>query len=440
MNPVLRLDAAGRDRTLAFLRALIAAAGEDACQRLVADRLHALGWEVETVPYRPEDVPMVAEFAGAAALDAGERRSVLARRRGTGGGRSIIFFAHPDGETHANEPAWRHDKFAGTIEAGRIHGWGVADDLAGVAAMVGAADLLHQAGVALSGDVVLASTPSKRHARGVSALLHGGLRANACVYLHPAESGAGMREIKAMASGQLAFRIVVPGQAPPTAEPGHTAFAHLAVNPVDKAALVCDALRRLDAARAARVHHPALEAAVGRSTNLLVSHVAAGQPGRLNRVPETCTVGATLSFPPAETLETVQAEVEAALAEACAADPFLLAHPPRLLWDAGVTGAEVGADTPLYRTVAGVIAAVAGERAEVNALHTSSDIRNPMVQAGIPTVGLGPLCGDLSQNGGHDEWVDVADYLRCVEVTGGIMSAWCGGGDSDWGFQVIPTR
>ena len=153
---------------------------------------------------------MVAEFAGTAAIDTGERRSVIARLRGTGGGRSIIFFAHPDGEPHATAN-WRHDPFAGTINDGRIYGWG------------------------------------KRHARGVSALLHGGMRADACVYLHPAESGSGMREIKALASGQLTFRIVVAGRLPDTTEPGHTAFAHLAVNPIEKAMVVCSALARLDA-------------------------------------------------------------------------------------------------------------------------------------------------------------------------------------------------
>jgi acetylornithine deacetylase len=49
-------------------------------------------------------------------------------------------------------------------------------------------------------------------------------------------------------------------------------------------------------------------------------------------------------------------------------------------------------------------------------MHTGSDIRHPMVQKGIPTIGLGPLCGDLSQNGRHDEWVDAEDYLRAVAV------------------------
>ena len=94
------------------------------------------------------------------------------------------------------------------------------------------------------------------------ALLHGGVTADAAVYLHPAESGIGMREVKALASGQLVFKIIIPGRLPPTNEPGHTAFAHLAINPTDKAMVVLAALRALDARRGARVHHPALEASL----------------------------------------------------------------------------------------------------------------------------------------------------------------------------------
>jgi acetylornithine deacetylase len=49
-----------------------------------------------------------------------------------------------------------------------------------------------------------------------------------------------------------------------------------------------------------------------------------------------------------------------------------------------------------------------------------------MVQRGIPTAGLGPLCGDLTQNGGTDEWVDADDYIRAVRVTALILAGWCG--------------
>ena len=242
----------------------------------------------------------------------------------------------------------------------------------------------------------------------------------------PAESGVGMREIKAFASGLLEFRVTVEGSAPDTHEISHTAFAHKAVNPLDRLWLVYRALQALDARRAAAIRHPALEKAIGRSTNLLVSHMGAGSADVFARVAPSAVLAASLSFPPPETLGHVQAEIEAALREAAESDAWLKDHPPRLEFVSGVTGAEVPTDDPLYRIVADAIVRVTGHAPHVNPLHTSSDIRNPIVQAGIPTVGLGPLGGDLTQNGRHDEWVDIEDYRRSVKVAAAIIEGWCG--------------
>lgn len=419
---------ATRDASVAFLRSLIRATrdGEDAVQERVAEAARAAGCHVESVSYSPGDTPMVEEFAGADAIDQAERRAVIARRSSSQGGRSLMLFAHPDGEPVAGIERWRTDPFGGDIVDGRIHGWGVADDLAGVAIMIQALRVVAASGLAPQGDIVAASTPSKRHARGVSALLHGGLTADAAIYLHPAESGAGMGEIKAFCSGQVEFRILIDGRQPPTSEPLQTAFAHLADNPIDKMQIVAAALRDLGERRAARVRSAPLEAAVGRSTNLMASFVSSGERHRLARVPEWCEMGFALSFPPPERLSDVTAEIEAAVTDAAASDPWLAANPPRIIWDSGVTGALTPSDHPLYVAASAAIAEVTGRAPFVNAMHTGSDIRNPIIQKDIPTIGLGPLCGDLSQNGGIDEWVDVDDYLRAVAVVATIMVTWSG--------------
>lgn len=414
--------------SVGFLRELIPlqAEGEAAVQARVAAAAQAAGCQVERRRYRPADVRLKDEFAAEAAMATEERESILARLPGAGGGRSVILFAHPDGEPFQREHGWRHDPLAGEVDGGRIHGWGVADDLAGVATMVEAVRVLKAAGLKPKGDVILASTPSKRHARGVHALLHGGVAADAAVYLHPAESGIGMREVKALAAGQLIFKVIVPGRLPATNEPGHAAFAHTAVNPVDKAMVVLAALKALDARRGARVRHPALDAAIGRSTNLLVGDIRALGDGRASRVAPAVQLSCALAFPPGEKLADVQAEVEVAIAEAAATDPFLRGTPPRLEFLSGVTGAEVKLDHPLWLATSEAVRLGTGEVPEINPLHTSSDIRNPMVQSGIPCVGLGPLCGDLTQNGGRDEWVDEADYRRGVAVVAALITLWCG--------------
>ena len=412
---------------IAFLRDLVSAQadGEPAVQAVVGRRLQRAGCAVEQIAYDPAAVPVVGEFAGERARTAGLRENVIARLHGDPARRSLLLFAHPDSEPVAGVEAWRSGPFEGSIVDGRLYGWGVADDLAGVAAAVLAVERAAANDAAL-GDVMVASTPSKRHARGVAAVLHQGWTADAALYLHPAESGAGLNEIKAFASGHLEFRITVSGRLPETTEPGHTAFAHLAVNPVDKAVLLIEALRTLDAQRAERVHHPALHAAVGRSTNLMVSALHGGDDHRLGRLGEACMIGGAVSFPPNESMEAVQGEIEAAVAAVTASDAWLAANPPDIEWVAGVTGAECPPDHPLFRVAARAISQRTGAEPHVNPMHTSSDIRNPAVQKGIPTIGIGGLCGDLSQNGRHDEWIDVPDYLRTIDATTAIIVDWCG--------------
>ncbi len=425
---ILAAAARDRDASLAFLRALIRAGrdGEAAVLDRVQSAMETARCVVGIHDYAPATVPMKGEFASASAMDGEERRCVTARRKASGtGGRSLVFFAHPDSEPVTDAERWTNDPFAGAVVNGRIHGWGVADDLAGVAIMAEAMRLFAENAPPDHGEVILACTPSKRHARGVSALLHSGLDADAAVYLHPAESGAGMGEVKAFCSGQLEFRVVVRGLPPPTTEPLQTAFAHLAVNPVQEALRLIDRMRDFGDRRAERVRSEPLERTVGRSTNLMASYVAAGAPAKLARVPETCTVGFALAFPPSEKIEDVRREVEEALAEAVAERPALRERPPEILWDAGVSGAEIPPDHPLFRATARAIRAATGRDPEVNPMHTGSDIRNPIVQRGIPTVGLGPLCGDLSQNGGHDEWVDAEDYLRAVAAAALLIAEWC---------------
>ncbi|UCE41708.1 MAG: M20/M25/M40 family metallo-hydrolase [Candidatus Aminicenantes bacterium] len=415
-----------KTRHIAFLQQLIQAqkGGEETVQALVAKRFEELGCAVETLSIKPTSLKFKYQFAAEDAIPDKKRISVVGKYPGSGNGRSLLMFAHPDSEDVRSTERWAHDPFAGEIDKGRIYGWGVADDLSGVAVMTEAISALLASGQTPGGDVILCSTPAKKNAQGVIALLSRGYVADASIYLHPAESGVGMREIKAIASGLLQFRIIIRGQVPKTTEPGKTAFAHLGINPISKADLIIQALQKLDATRGKNVHHKALDDKVGRSTNLLISYISSGSANGLTQVPEECTIGASLTFPPGEELKTVMKEIEDCVAGVADKDAWLKEHPPVFEWIFGSQGVEVPVDHPLYRTVSDAIREVTGEEPFVNPLHSASDIRNPHLFSGIPTVGYGPLGGDLSQNGNHDEWVDVADYIRAIKITAKAILEW----------------
>jgi len=417
-----------REKHISFLQQLVRAAktGEKAIQILLAERFKELGCEVDVLKLLPTSLSLEQEFAAEEKIDMKERISVVGKFQGEGCGRSLMFFAHPDSELVTSTDDWTHDPFTAEIEEGRIYGWGVADDLVGVAIMTEALDAVLSVKHQLKGDVYLCSTASKRNARGVIALLSKGYHANAAIYLHPAESGEGLNEIKAVASGLLNFRIVVTGQAPDTTEPSHTPFAHLGVNSLDKALLIIENLKNLDKRRKQRVYHSLLDSAIGQSTNLLISSISCGNTKELNRVPEECIIHVSITFPPNEELPQVQKEVEDCISEIILTDPWLKEHPPSITWLFGTQGAEVPVEHPIYQTVSNALHVVTAEVPHVNPLHSASDIRNPMLFSGIPTVGFGPLAGNLTQTGGHDEWVDLKDYIHAIKACAKILVEWCG--------------
>lgn len=411
---------------LALLKALVAAApeGRAAVDKLIAEAMRAAGATVELLDYEPAAVPLVEEFASVNAAAGGREQCVIGRMAGRPG-RSVLLFAHPDVEPHGPDQRWQTDPFALSVDPrGRAAGWGVADDFAGIVAMVRSAALVRAAGYA-TGDIVLVSAPSKRHRRGIAAVLAAGITADGAIYCHPAESGRGLDDIKAFAPGQLEFTIRLGGRLPDTCEPAHTAFAHTAINPMQFVPLILDALSTLDAARGEQIRHPRLQDAIGRSTNLMVSRCSFGESEPLSRLAPELTLGCAMTLVPGEELRPRMDEIEAAVAAAARLDPtdWLSAHPPIVEWFAGVSAAETAADHPLYTLTAEILSA-AGATPRVNPLHTSSDIRNPIVQQGIPTVGFGPLCGNLTMSGLANEWVDLADLSRTIAATATIAARW----------------
>ena len=90
--------------------------------------------------------------------------------------------------------------------------------------------------------------------------------------------------------------------------------------------------------------------AVGMSTNLLISHVHGGSAEALDDVPTEHIVGASLTFPPSESLAAVRQQVERCVRGAVESDPMAA----RTSTDVGVAnrrrvdgGAHRRADLPI---------------------------------------------------------------------------------------------
>jgi acetylornithine deacetylase len=410
-----------------MIRELIRASedGDETAGKQAATIMARAGGRVETVRESFEAVAARApqpEPVGPAAPDA-PRTNVVATWTGAGPGRSMILFAHHDSPAPSRPERWRHPPFDPQVVDGRLYGWGAADDKSGVAAMVAAVDVLREAGLPPRGDVTLVSCASKNRARGMAVVLAQGVRADGCVYLHPAETRRGLAEVKNLTPGLLEFRIVVEGRGIASAEPRHTPFAHRGESAVARMARIAAALLDLDAARAARVSHPAFHAAFGRSTNLLLGAIAGGADS--GQVPVRCSLDASLTFPPGETAEAVQAEIQRAVEAVAAGDAWLRQQPPTLEWLDATQPAGIPPEHPLFETTSQAIAAVTGRPPEPYAGHAASDIRIPILYAGIPAVGYGPRCTEIAAAGGVDESIEIVEFLDTVTATALLLATWC---------------
>ena len=366
--------------------------GEEAIVALLSRRLNELGGAVEEVPFLPKELTLKDEFAAEETLRPHEGTNIVGAFPGSGGGRSLVLFAHHDVFDVPAVLDWTHDPFAGDIEENRIIGWGVADDFGGIAIMVEALSALRLAGLRPKGDVYLCGTISKSNSRGIVAILERGYGADASIYLHPAESGVGLREIQTASAGVIRLRISVAGMISDASEPGsETPFAHQGVNAVDKGILIIQALKELDEDRGKRIYYKAFDDKVGRSTNLLVGHVSSGDEESVSEVPTEFTIGVYLTFPPNERLADVRKEIEAAVSDTVASDAWLKEHPPVIEWLIGTESTEVTVDQPIYQTVSNAIQVVTGVEPFVNPLHALNDIRNPPPLQRHTYGGLWPL-------------------------------------------------
>lgn len=424
------IETEGRERGLALLDELLQAArdGEAAMQTIVAREFFALGYETDVFTADLDALASHPEFSllpELASLGTANRPNVVARWPGAGGGRSLFAFAHID--SYILDPArWSVDPYRVTLAPdGRACGYGIADDRSGIVGMLLAARALSAIGVLPGGTVTMASCLGKHlGAGGTLAVMARGYGGDGAVYLHPAETGVGLAEYKAVSLGLVQFKITVEGMAPEFREWNQTPAAHLGINAIERAANLISGLRHWAGERATRIHHPAVDAELGRSTNLNITTISGGESDR--RVPETCVITGMIAFPPGETVAAVRADFVMAAQKAATSIPGWVDRFPVVEWlPLMANPGDTDPDGDFARTFVSCLETTTGQTPRVWPAHTASDIRYPILYANAPTVGFGPRAGNF---GGPDEWLDVDDFLRAVQCLALLIIRWCGVG------------
>ena len=409
-----REDLAGLAAQLIAFDTTAGAGGDEAAlQTLLADRLAAAGAAVDVWVPEPSvvagsrQVPDGFDFAG--------RPQLAARFPAAGGGRSLLFNGHVDVVPAGDRDAWATPPFVPDVRDGCLHGRGACDMKGGVAAMVVAAEVLAVHAQLLGELIVCTVTDEEETGAGGIAAVARGVRADAGLIPEPTSFDAWVA-----CRGDVICEIEVEGRL------GHAGIEHPpgdAVNAIDKARLVMNALRRLHDDHRNHPDHRHLHLSPG---HVIPTRIQAGD-WPVN-VPDRCTMTYHVAYLPGQADAdgwgtAVESEVEAAIENATSADPWLAEHPPKVRWLLDIPAAEVEPGEPIVEVAldAGVDVGRPGRRAGLDSWHDGATFTR---FGATPTIALGPRSIDRAHT--VDEFVPLDDLLDCAKLYALAAMRFCG--------------
>ncbi|HEV2887390.1 MAG TPA: M20/M25/M40 family metallo-hydrolase, partial [Jatrophihabitans sp.] len=290
-------------------------------------------------------------------------------------GPTVILQGHVDVVPPGDPAAWPGDPFIPRLEGDLVHGRGACDMKAGVAANVAALAAIRASGVSLAGRLALHLVASEEDGGlGAFATLRRGHRGDACLIPEP----TALSMITANC-GALTFELTVPGAA------AHGSIRTAGVSAIEKFWPLFAGLQALEAERNAEPDP--LLAGYQIAAPLSIGQVSAGDWP--STVPDLLVARGRYGVLLDEDPVAARAAFEQRVAEVCAADPWLRAHPAMVRWSGGqFASGRLPTGDPLRAVVAGAHAdTVGGQLAERGAPY-GSDLRL-YAGAGIPTLHYG---------------------------------------------------
>ena len=341
------------------------------------------------------------------------RPNILVRRKGCGGGKSLLLSGHIDTVPLGVQP-WKHDPFQATVEGGRMYGLGSYDMKCGVAVMLGVMRTLYELGVTLKGDL-LAETVVDEEFGGANGTLAGRVRgdnADAVIITEPTNLAIhnGVRGGMVVNFSLIGPEGIIFGDE----EPGHAMrmLAHF--------------LKWVDVFRQRRrANVPGWMGGSLDPVPVWVTKVSAGGWGM--NVPLTVPAEARLELYyqliPGEEEDGVKGELFAWLDEMLADKPNDFAGLPSPTFPYRfMPASEIPADSPVIQVLNSCVRQVTGSSAEVRPLPAPSDLFTVQRDFGLQGIHYGPRGG-----GAHaaDEYVELEDLLTVTKAITLLALDWC---------------
>jgi acetylornithine deacetylase len=327
------------------------------------------------------------------------RANVIARWRGSGGGKSLLLTGHTDivgtaGMTIA--------PFEPTIQQGKLFGRGAVDMKGGLASILGAVRALKEAGFQPAADLILAFVVDEEYASLGTQALVSEVSAQAAILVEP----TGM-EVCIAHRGYAWLEITTHGRAE------HGSLYDTGVDAIAQMGQVLQVMQQLERDIYPHKTHPLL----GRAS--VHASLIEGGLG-LSTYPDRCSLKIEHRLLPGESGQDVLMQWHSLLADLSGQDKHFHADLELLLerpaFESSSSSPVVMALTYVLQQATGIYPQVSGMLAWLDSAYLAG--------AGIDTVIFGP-----GGEGAHAavEYVNVEDVITCAQVLAQLAGNWVGG-------------
>ncbi len=341
------------------------------------------------------------------------RVQVIARLRGTGGGRSLMLNGHIDIDPLPS--GMTRDPWQPTIEGDRFYGAGIGNMKGGLASMIVATLAAKRAGFVRRGDVVVACVVGELQGGiGTVRMLKSGIRADTAIVTEP--HGAG--NVFTKHAGVMEFAVHVLGKTAHISrkEEGENAILRAGEAAVALEAMTLSGPRDPDLPGLPRLNVGSIIGGRGRDVELRGP----------NWVPDFATLYVDVRFTEGMTPDSILGQVRRVL-EGERGLRFELEFPldpKRRILREVMMPFSIPVDAPFVRELAASVREVSGRPPHVGVVlpngYSGNDTSHLAV-AGIPCVLYGPS-GDMD---GADRWTSVTQMLTCTRVYADMIRRVC---------------
>ncbi|HET9085754.1 MAG TPA: ArgE/DapE family deacylase [Candidatus Limnocylindrales bacterium] len=346
---------------------------------------------------------------------------IVVGRAGRADGKRLVLSGHLDVVPPGDPATWSVDPWGADIRDGRLYGRGACDMKGGVAAILAAVRALRADGSLhrLDGELSVVLVSSEEDGgQGTLGAIRSGATADMAIITEPSRL-----DVVVAHAGAITFRLAVPGRA------AHASQRREGISALDKLFALTRALEA-DERRRNEAETDPLMTALGLPYPTIIGIVEGGEWAStvLDKVVAYGRYGVKLGQSPAE----AEADLRAAISEACSGDPFLREHPVTVEITGGRFGsARVPSDHPLPSGLADVVERVTGRRPELLGEPYGADMQMFVNHGDTPCVIFGP--GDVRVAHSADEYVPLDEVEACARVLAEWVRSEIGGSSADRG-------